>query len=63
VEYTTWQALPPPETVQLKAADPDAPVVSVAVAVTEYVPAVVGVPLIRPDEELMDRPGGSPVAE
>src|SRR3954468_20187850 len=34
---------------------------SVAVAVTEYVAAVVGVPEIRP-EELIDRPAGRPVA-
>jgi hypothetical protein len=42
----------------VKAADPDAPVLSLAVAVTLYVPAVVGVPEISPVEELMDRPGG-----
>jgi hypothetical protein len=58
---------PPPPldglTVQVNAADPDAPVPSVAVTVTEYVPAVVGVPLIRPEEELIDSPGGSPPAE
>ena len=55
---------PPPEEpiVQVKLADPEAPVVSLAVTVTLYVPAVVGVPLIRPDEALIDRPGGSPVA-
>src|ERR1700685_1602092 len=35
-------------TVQLNAADPDAPVVSVAVTVTLEVPAVVGVPVISP---------------
>jgi len=49
-------------TVQVKEVDPDAPVVSVAVTVTVDVPAVVGVPEIRPDEELMDSPAGSPVA-
>ncbi len=58
---------PPPPldelTVQVNVADPNAPVPSVAVAVTEYVPAVVGVPLIRPEEELIDSPGGSPLAE
>jgi hypothetical protein len=58
---------PPPPldglTVQVNVADPDAPVPSAAVAVTEYVPAVVGVPLIRPEEELTDSPGGSPLAE
>ncbi len=47
----------------MNVADPDAPVVSVAVTVTEYVPAVLGVPLMRPVEELMDSPEGSPVAE
>jgi hypothetical protein len=40
---------------------PDAPAESVAVTVTVDVPAVVGVPEIRP-EELMDKPDGSPVA-
>ena len=49
--------------VQLNEADPDAPVPSVAVTVTEDVPAVVGVPLIRPVEELIDRPAGRPLAE
>ena len=49
--------------VQVNDADPDAPVVSVAVTVTEDVPAVVGVPLIRPVEELIDRPAGRPLAE
>jgi hypothetical protein len=48
--------------VQLNAADPAAPVESVAVTVTFDVPAVVGVPEIRPVDELMDRPAGSPVA-
>ena len=58
---------PPPPldglTVQVNVADPNAPVPSVAVAVTEYVPAVVGVPLIRPEAEPTDSPGGSPPAE
>src|SRR6202020_800134 len=55
--------VPPPElTVQLKVADPDAPVVSVALTVTDDVPAVVGVPEIRPVEELTDSPAGRPVA-
>ena len=55
---------PPPEVVivQVKLADPEAPVVSLAVTVTLEVPAVVGVPEIRPVEELMDSPAGSPVA-
>jgi len=42
--------------------DPDAPVVSVAVTVTEEVPADAGVPEISPVEELIDRPAGVPVA-
>jgi hypothetical protein len=49
--------------VQAKLADPEAPVPSVAVTVTLYVPAVVGVPEIRPVDELIDRPGGRPLAE
>src|ERR1700680_3313921 len=54
---------PPGEPIaQVKLADPEAPVESLAVAVTLYVPAVVGVPLMRPDDALMDRPAGSPVA-
>ncbi len=40
---------------------PVAPEESFAVAVTEYVPAVAGVPEIRP-AALIDRPAGSPVA-
>jgi hypothetical protein len=58
--------LPPPPPlvliVQLNAAEPDAPVVSVALTVTFEVAAVVGVPEIRPVEELIERPAGSPVA-
>jgi hypothetical protein len=54
---------PPPELiVQVNAADPDAHVASRAVTVTFEVPAVVGVPEIRPVEELTERPAGSPVA-
>src|SRR5215472_8236269 len=49
-------------TVQVNVADPDAPVVSVAVTVTLPLEAVVGVPEIRPVEELMDTPAGRPVA-
>src|SRR5215471_8047935 len=45
-------------TVQLNVAEPDAPVVSVAVTVTLPLVAVVGVPEISPVEELMDRPAG-----
>ena len=36
---------------------------SVAVTVTRYVPAVVGVPVMEPVDELIDRPGGKPVAD
>ena len=43
-------------------AEPEAPVVSFAVTVTLEVPAVVGVPEIRPVEELIDKPPGRPVA-
>ena len=50
-------------TVQLNDAEPDAPVVSVAVAEAVEVPAVVGVPEISPVEELTDSPAGSPAAE
>src|SRR5215469_1075904 len=55
---------PPPEVlmVQVKLAEPEALVVSLAVTVTEEVPAVVGVPEIRPVAELIDSPAGSPVA-
>ena len=51
------QVPPPPDEliVQVKDAEPDAPVVSLAVTVTLPVPAVVGVPEIRPELELMDR--------
>ncbi len=48
--------------VQVKLAEPEALVVSFAVTVTLEVPAVVGVPEMRPEEELMDRPAGRPVA-
>ena len=53
---------PPPLMVQVKLADPLAPVVSVAVTVTLEVPAVVGVPEIRPVDVLMDSPAGRPLA-
>ena len=49
-------------TVQVKVADPDAPVPSVAVTVTLKVPVSSASPVIRP-EELIDSPAGSPVAE
>src|SRR5579859_1371784 len=48
--------------VHVKLALPWAPVVSVAVTVTLLLPAVVGVPEIRPLLELMDRPAGRPLA-
>src|SRR5690242_11515792 len=48
--------------VQVKLVEPDALVVSVAVTVTLKVPLALGVPEIRPEEELMDSPVGSPVA-
>src|SRR5260221_9195259 len=48
-------------TTQLNEADPEAPVVSLAVTVAVDVAAVVGVPVIRP-EELIDSPAGRPVA-
>src|SRR5215472_15764282 len=48
-------------TIQLNVAELDAPVVSVAVTVTVEVAAVVGVPVIRPEEEI-DSPAGRPVA-
>ena len=38
------------------------PAPSVAVTVTEYVPAVVGVPETVPDEGSIARPGGRPAA-
>jgi hypothetical protein len=64
---SNWAAVqPPPDPdpiVQLNVALPLAPVVSVAVTVTLYVFAVVGVPEIRPVEELIDNPAGSPDAE
>ena len=44
--------------VQVKLAEPLAPEPSVAVMVTEYVPPVVGLPLMTPEVESMDRPGG-----
>ena len=46
----------------MKLADPEAPVVSVAVTVTAEVLALVAVPLIRPVAALMASPRGSPAA-
>src|SRR5215469_18469239 len=62
---SSWAAVQPPPgvvMVQVKLAEPVALVVSWAVTVTLKVPAAVGVPEIRPAEELIDRPAGSPVA-
>ena len=50
-------------TVQLKLAEPLKPASSVAVTVTDEVPAVVGVPEMIPDPASMESPSGSPVAE
>ena len=50
-------------TVQVKVAVPANPAPSVAARVTEHVHGVVGVPVIEPVEELIDRPAGSPVAD
>ena len=50
-------------TVHENVAESLAPEPSVAVTVTDDVPAVVGVPLMTPDEGSMARPSGSPVAE
>ena len=53
---------PTDEIVHEKVALPDALVLSFAVTVVEYVPAVVGVPEIRPVDALIDSPAGRPVA-
>ena len=50
-------------TFHVKVADPLKPAPSVAFTVTEHVHGVVGVPVIEPVEELIDRPAGSPVAD
>lgn len=64
VVYVTWQTPPlvPVPIVQVNVADPDAPVVSVAVTVTVLDAAAAGVPEISPAEGLIDRPAGRPVA-
>ena len=55
---------PPPEVmVQVKLAVPVRDAASVTVTVTFEVPLVVGLPEMRPVEELIDRPAGSPVAD
>ncbi len=51
-----------PVTVQVNPAEPAALVVSVAVTTVLKVPVVVAVPEINPEEALIDRPGGRPVA-
>jgi hypothetical protein len=53
--------VPPKLTVQLNDAVPETLVESVAVTVTLEVPATVGVPEIRPEEEMF-RLAGRPVA-
>src|SRR3954469_1244699 len=53
---------PPPLTAKVNGADPE-PLDPVAVAVTLYVPAVVGVPETVPVDEPMVMPGGRPVAD
>ena len=50
-------------TVQANAADPADPSLSVAVTVTEYEPAVVGVPEIRPLVGSIEIPAGRPAAD
>jgi hypothetical protein len=56
--------VPAPElTVQVKVVEPLAFVVSVAVTLAVLLPAVVGVPVMRPVVLLMVRPAGRPVAE
>ena len=50
-------------TVQVKVVGPSSPRESVAVTVTEEVPAVVGVPVTVPVEALIDSPAGRPVAD
>jgi hypothetical protein len=42
---------------------PLVPMPLLAVSVTEYVPAVLGVPVIAPVPVLIDRPTGSPLAD
>ena len=50
-------------TVQVNETEPEYPAPSVAVAVTESVPAVVGVPVTAPVDGSMDSPAGRPVAD
>jgi hypothetical protein len=62
---SSWAAVHPPPAeliVQVKLADPEAPVVSVAATVTVEVAAAVGVPEMSPVAGLIDRPAGSPAA-
>src|SRR5258707_1045440 len=54
---------PVPEIVHENVAEPVALVVSFAVTVELTVPAVVGVPEIRPVDALIESPAGRPVAE
>src|SRR6185437_2333112 len=57
----TWPPVWPPVMVKVKVAEPVALVLSLAVTVTEDVPAAAGVPEISP-AELIDSPAGRPVA-
>src|SRR6185437_2426334 len=61
--FVAPQVPPPLEvTAQLKDVEAVAPVPSFAVTVTLDVPVAVGVPEIKPVEELIDRPAGRPLA-
>ncbi len=51
------------DTVQENVAEPFAPLGSPAVTVTDEVPGVVGVPLMVPEDPLIDSPAGRPVAD
>ncbi len=48
--------------VHVKVTEPDAPEVSVALTVTDAVPAAVGLPVMSPVLDAMARPAGRPVA-
>src|SRR5436309_3047284 len=61
--FVTVTVLPEePEMAHVNDTEPEAPVASVADTVTVLLTAAVGVPEIRPVEELIDRPAGSPEA-
>lgn len=60
---TVGAAFPAPEEiVQVKVICPQPPEASVHVIMGVYTPAVVGVPVNRPEDE-QEMPGGNPVAE